>query len=197
MDECEQIDAYPKQFRQFDYEKVSKDFAGLCQVDISKIYVNGANVLFDTNGMAYEMLIMISAVSETDTVSGNLLLGWYNQLPAYDTWDMNPWFNKVQDGYGGTEGLISLHDFLTELKEIENSSVITENLPASTKPFRMTYGIGIAEDLPTSNTAVEVYVDLTEGTPNIISTPDTTKSYFSIVSKDNDTIIGTLNILSA
>lgn len=196
LSECKQIAAFPKQFRQFDYRKVGGDFAEICQAETSKIYVHGANVLFDANGMAYEMLIMVSAVSETDTISGNLLLRWYNQLPSYDTWDMNPWFNKVEEGYGSVEGLMTLSQFLNQLKAIEDSSAIPEFLPASSKPFRLTFGVGIAENLPTSTTAAEVYVDLTEGTPNIISTPDTTKSYFSIVSKDNDTIIGTLNILS-
>lgn len=195
LSECEQIPAFPRQFRQFDYRKVGGDFAEICQTETSKIYVHGANVLFDANGMAYEMLIMVSAVSETDTISGNLLLGWYNQLPAYDTWDMNPWFNKVEEGYGSVDGLMTLSQFLNQLKAIEDSSVIPEYLPSSSKPFRLTSGVGIAEDLPTSNTATEVYVDLTEGTPNIISTPDTTKSCFSIVSKDSETIIGTLNIL--
>ena len=195
LSECKQIAAYPKQFRQFDYRKVGEDFAELCQVDIGKIYVHGANILFDANGMAYEMLIMVSAVSETDTINGNLLLGWHNQLPAYDTWGMNPWFNKVEKGYGSVEGLMTLSEFLDQLKAVEDSSVIPEFLPPSPKPFRMTYGAGIADDLPVSNTAVEVHVDLTEGTPNIISTPNTTKNYFSIISKDSETIIGTLNIL--
>lgn len=196
LTECKQINAYPKQFRQFDYEKVGNDFAELCHTDLSKIYVHGANVLFDANGMAYEMLIMVSAVSDTETVSGNLLLGWHNQHPTYDTADMNPWFNEVADGYGSTEGLMSLRDFLARLKKIEDASVITENLPSGSKPFRLTYGAGIADDLPTSNTAVKVYVDLTDGAPNIISTPDANKNYFSIVSKDSNTIIGTLNILA-
>lgn len=196
LSECKQIDAYPKQFRQFDYEKVSKDFADLCQTDISKIYVHGANVLFDANGMAYEMLIMVSAVSDSKTVSGNLLLSWHNQYPSYDTADMNPWFNEVTDGYGSTEGLLLLSDFLAQLKKIEDTSVIVGNLPSGTKPFRMTYGVGITDDLPVVDNAVEMYIDLTEDVPAVIQAPDITLNYFTIVSKENDTIIGVLNILA-
>lgn len=196
LSECKQIAAYPKQFRQFDYRKVGGDFAELCQIDIGKIYVHGANILFDANGMAYEMLIMVSAVSETDTISGNLLLGWYNQLPAYDTWDMNPWFNKVEEGYGSIEGLMTLSQFLNQLKAIEDSSVIPEFLPASSKPFRLTFGIGIPDELPITDGAAKVYIDLTEAAANVISDPDTDKDYFTIVAKENDAIIGTLNILA-
>ena len=196
LNECKQINAYPNQFRQFDYEKVGKDFAALCKADISNIYVHGANVLFDANGMAYEMLIMVSAVSDSETVSGNLLLSWHNQHPSYDSAEMNPWFNEVADGYGSTEGLLLLSDFLAQLKKIEDTSVITANLPSGSKPFRLTYGVGIADDLPLADNAVQVYVDLTDGAPNIISTPDANKNYFSIASKDSNTIIGTLNILA-
>jgi len=196
LTECKQIDAFPKQFRQFDYEKISKDFEELCQADISKIYVHGANVLFDANGMSYEMLLKVSAVTDSETISGNLLLQWYNQLPAYDTWDMNPWFNKVAEGYGSTEGLMTLDDFITQLKAIEDASVVPDNLPFGTKPFRLTYGTGIPEELPIAQDAVNVYIELTNGTPSTIAQPDTTKDYFSIVSKDDDSIIGTLNILA-
>lgn len=195
LTECKQIDAYPKQFRQFDYEKVGKDFEELCQADISKIYVHGANVLFDANGMAYEMLLMVSAVSGTETISGNLLLKWYNQLPAYDTWDMNPWFNKVDEGYGSTEGLMTLDDFLTQLKAIEDTSVVPTNLPSGTKPFRLTYGTGTLEELPIAQDAVKVYIELTNGTPSTIAQPATTKDYFSIVSRNDSAIIGTLYVL--
>ncbi len=196
LTECKQINAFPKQFRQFDYEKVGKDFAELCQADISKIYVHGANVLFDANGMAYEMFLRVSAVTDSETISGNLLLKWYNQLPAYDTWDMNPWFNKVDEGYGSTEGLMTLDDFLTQLKGIEDTSVVPENLPAGTKPFRLTYGTGTPEELPTAQDAGKVYVELTNGTLSTIAQPDTTKDYFSIVSKNDNAIIGTLYILA-
>ena len=196
LSECKQIDAYPKQFRQLDYEKVGKDFAELCQVDCSRIYVHGANVLFDANGMAYEMLIMVSAVSETDTISGNLLLSWYNQLPDYDTWDMNPWFNKVEEGYGNIEGLMTLSEFLGQLKSIEDSSAIPEYMPPSSKPFRLTFGIGIPDELPTVAGATKVYIDLVEGTATVISNPDAEKNYFKIVAKDNDAITGELNILA-
>ena len=196
LTECKQINAYPKQFRQLDYEKIGKDFAALCKADISNIYVHGANVLFDANGMAYEMLIMVSAVSDSKTVCGNLLLSWYNQYAAYDTADMNPWFNEVADSYGSTEESLILSDFLNQLKKIEDTSVITENLPAGSKPFRMTYGVGIPDDVPVAGNTVRVYIDLSESVPSIISAPDTTRNYFSIVSKENDTIIGTLNILA-
>lgn len=196
LGECKQIDAYPKQYRQLDYDKVGNDFAQLCQVDISKIYVHGANTLFDANGMAYEMLIMVSAVSQSGTISGNLLLSWYNQLPAYDTWDMNPWFNKVEGGYGSLEGLMTLSEFLDQLKSIEDSSVIPAHIPPSPKPFRLTFGIGIPDELPTADGAAKVYIDVVEGVASVISNPDTEKDYFKIVAKDNETIIGELNILA-
>lgn len=196
LNKCEQIAAYPKQFRQLDYEKVGKDFAELGQTDISNIYVHGANVLFDANGMANEMLIMVSAVSETDTISGNLILGWNNQLPAYDTWDMNPWFNKVEEGYGSVEGLMTLSQFLNQLKAIEDSSVIPEFLPASSKPFRLTFGVGRPDELPTADDVSKVYIDLIEGTATVISNPDKEKDYFKIVAKENDAIVGELNILA-
>lgn len=196
LNECKQIDAYPKQYRQFDYDKVGNDFAELCQVDIGKIYVHGANTLFDANGMAYEMLIMVSAVSESGTISGNLLLSWYNQLLAYDTWDMNPWFNKVEEGYGSVEGLMTLSEFLGQLKSIEDSSVIPGYMPPSSKPFRLTFGIGIPDELPTVAAATKVYIDLVEGTATVISNPDAEKNYFKIVAKDNDVITGELNILA-
>lgn len=195
LSECKQIDAYPKHFRQFDYKKVGKDFAELCQADISNIYVHGANVFFDANGMANQIILMVSAVSDSETISGNLLLSWYNQLPAYDTWDMNPWFNKVEEGYGSVEGLMLLSDFLTQLKGVEDASVIAGNLPSGTKPFRLTFGIGTPEELPIAEDAVTVYIDLTDGTPTTILEPDTTKDYFSIASKNDNEIIGTLNIL--
>lgn len=195
LTECKQIDAYPKQFRQFDYEKVGNDFAELCQADISRIYVHGANVLFDANGMAYEMIIMVSAVSDSGTISGNLLLGWYNQHLSYDTGDMNPWFNKVDESYGSTENLLSLGDFLAKLKGMEDTSVIPDYLPCSSKPFRLTFGIGTPDDLPTANDAVKVYLELTNGTPNTISDRDTTKDYLCIVAKDDGAITGTLYIL--
>lgn len=197
LTECKQIDAFPKQFRQFDYEKVSEDFEELCQADISNIYVHGANVLFDANGMAYEMFLKVSAITDSETISGNLLLQWYNQLPAYDTWDMNPWFNKVDEGYGSTEGLMTLDDFITQLKGIEDSSVVPDNLPTGTKPFRLTYGAGRSEELPIAQDAVKVYIELTNGTPSTIAQPDTNRNYFSIVSKDDDSIIGSLNILTS
>ncbi len=194
LTECKQIDAFPKQFRQFDYEKVGKDFAELCQANISKIYVHGANVLFDANGMAYEMSFRVSAVADSETISGNLLLGWYNQHPSYDTVTMNPWFNKVDEDYGSTEGLMTLDDFLAQLKDIEDSSVIPENLPAGTKPFRLAYGTGAPDKLPIAQNAVKVYMELTNGTPNTIAQPDTSKDYFSIVSKNDNAIIGILNV---
>ena len=197
LTECKQIAAFPKQFRQFDYDKVGKDFAALCQADISKIYVHGANALFDANGMAYEMSFRVSAVVDSETISGNLLLNWYNQHPSYDTWDMNPWFNKVEEGYGSTEGLMTLDYFLAQLKDIEDSSVIPDNLPAGTKPFRLTYGTGTPDKLPIAQNAVKVYIELTNGTPSTIVQPDTNGNYFSIVSKDDDSIIGSLNILTS
>lgn len=195
LNECKQIDAYPKQYRQFDYNKVGNDFAELCQVDIGKIYVHGANTLFDANGMAYEMLIMVSAVSESGTISGNLLLSWYNQLPAYDTWDMNPWFNKVEKGYGSVEGLMTLSEFLAQLKGMEDNSVIPENLPSGEKPFRLTFGIGIPEELPIADNAVAAYIDLTDGAVNEISQFNAEQDYFTIVAKSSNSIIGVLHIL--
>ena len=197
LTECKQIAAFPKQFRQFDYDKVGKDFAELCQADTSKIYVHGANALFDANGMAYEMSFRVSAVVDSETISGNLLLSWYNQHQSYDTWDMNPWFNKVDEGYGSTEGLMTLDYFLAQLKGIEDSSVIPDNLPAGTKPFRLTYGTGTPDNLPIAQNAVKVYIELTNGTPSTIVQPDTNGNYFSIVSKDDDSIIGSLNILTS
>lgn len=195
LNECKQIDAYPKQYRQLDYDKVGNDFAELCQADISKIYVHGANTLFDANGMAYEMLIMVSAVSESGTISGNLMLSWYNQLPAYDTRDMNPWFNKVEEGYGSVEGLMTLSEFLGQLKSIEDGSVIAEYLPHSSKPFRLTFGIGIPDELPIVDGSSKAYIDLMEGVATVITDPDTEKNYFKIVAKDSDGITGELNIL--
>lgn len=195
LNECKRIDAYPKQYRQLDYDKVGNDFAELCQADIGKIYVHGANALFDANGMAYEMLIMVSAVSETDTISGNLLLGWYNQLPAYDTWGMNPWFNKVEEGYGSIEGLMTLSDFLAQLKGMEDNSVIPENLPSGEKPFRLTFGIGIPEELPIADNAVTAYIDLADGAVNEISQLNAEQDYFTIVAKSSNSIIGVLHIL--
>lgn len=195
LTECKQIEAYPKQFRQFDYENVGKDFAELCQADISKIYVHGANVLFDANGMGYEMLIMVSAVSESETISGNLLLKWYNQLPAYNTWGMNPWFNKTEESYGSTEGLMTLDEFLSKLKNIEDSCAIPDNLPSGDKPYRLNYGIGIPDDLPVSQHAPSAYVDVAMGTAKVVQGPEVNKGYFYIVSKAEDTIIGKLYIL--
>ncbi len=127
-----------------------------------------------------------SAVSKTDTISGNLLLGWYNQLPAYDIWDMNPWFDKVEEGYGSVEGLMTLSQFLNQRKAIEDSSAIPDFLPASSKPFRLTFGVGRPDELPTADGAAKVYIDLTEAAANVISDPDTDKDYFTIVAKEND-----------
>ena len=128
-------------------------------------------------------------------VSGNLLLSWYNQLPAYDTWDMNPWFNKVEEGYGSVEGLMTLSQFLNQLKAIEDSSAIPEFLPDSSKPFRLTFGVGRPDELPTADDVSKVYIDLIEGTATVILNPDNEKDYFKIVAKDSNTIIGELNIL--
>ena len=195
LTECIQIDAFPKQFRQFDYKKVSKDFAELCQADISKIYVHGANVFFDANGMAYQMFLKVTAVNDSATISGNLLLGWQNQHPSYDTVSMNPWFNKVDEGYGSTEGLMTLEDFLAHLKIIEDTSVVPDNLPSGTKPFRLTYRSGTPEELPIAKDATNTNIVLVNGTPKLIESPLSSKEYFSIVSKDEDEIIGTLYIL--
>ena len=91
---------------------------------------------------------------------------------------------------------MTLEDFLAQLKVIEDTSVVPENLPAGTKPFRLTYGTGTPEELPTAQDAGKVYIELTNGTPSNIAQPDSTKEYFSIVSKDDNEIIGTLYILA-
>ena len=140
------------------------------------------------------MFLKVTAVNDSATISGNLLLGWQNQHPSYDTVSMNPWFNKVDEGYGSTEGLMTLEHFLAQLKVIEDTSVVPENLPAGTKPFRLTYGTGTPEELPIAQDATKVYIELTNGTPNAIANPTTSKDYFSIASRNDKAITSVLYV---
>ena len=180
-----------------DYDKLSSAFSELCKVDLTSVYLHGANVLFDEQGMPYELLLMVSAVSDNKVTSGNLLFKWRKDNPVYDISVLNPDFIEVEEGYGSVDGLMTLSSFLSELRNIEASSVIQHTLPAADKPFRLNYGIGIPEELPFSNNASSVFVDLSTGAVNIIEHPDNTKEYFSIVSKKDNAIIGTLYILAS
>lgn len=178
-----------------DYDKLSSAFSELCKVDLTSVYLHGANVLFDEQGMPYELLLMVSAVSDNKVTSGNLLFKWRKDNPVYDISVLNPDFIEVEEGYGSVDSLMTLSSFLSELRNIEASSVIQHTLPATDKPFRLNYGIGIPEELPIANNASSVFVDLSTGAVNVIEHPDKTKEYFSIVSKKDDAIIGTLYIL--
>lgn len=178
-----------------DYDKLSSTFSELCKVDLTRVYLHGANVLFDEQGMPYELLLMVSAVGDNKITSGNLLFKFRKDNPVYDISVLNPDFIEVEKGYGSVDGLMTLSSFLSELRNIEVSSVIQYTLPAADKPFRLNYGIGIPDELPIANNASAVFVDLSMGAVNVIEHPDNTKEYFTIVSKKDDAIIGTLYIL--
>ena len=182
--------------RRLDYQRVGYDFAGVCDAELTSIYLHGANVLFDSNGMAYEMLLKVGVVRDGQITSGNLMLKWLESEPSYQTTDLNPYFIEVEEDYGQVEGLMSLNEFLDRLKTIEDSSVISNNLPIGDKPFRLNYGTGIPDELPLASAATSVYVDISTGTANVINESNSGDDYFYIVSKKNDQIIGELYILT-
>ena len=182
--------------RRLDYQRVGYDYAEVCGAELTSIYLHGANVLFDSNGMAYEMLLKVGVVRDGQITSGNLMLKWLESEPSYQTTDLNPYFIEVEEDYGQVEGLMSLNEFLDRLKTIEDSSAIPNNLPIGDKPFRLNYGTGIPDELPLASAATSVYVDISTGTANVINESNSGDDYFYIVSKENDQIIGELYILA-